>query len=104
MSRYYNRLGELIPLEEWVDLLDDDEYRRVASTHVGRWLVSTVWLGLDHSLFGNMPLIFETMVFDESAEGSGKYRDVEMQRYTTECQALLGHDVMVQKVSEWEES
>ena len=102
MSRYYNRLGQPIPLERWIELMDDDEYRRVASTRVRRWLVSTVWLGLDHNVLGHMPLIFETMVFDE--ESDDKHHDLEMERYTTECQALLGHDATVQRVSEWKES
>ena len=103
MSQYYNRLGKPITLERWSELMNDDEYRRVASTRVGHWRISTVWLGLDHNLLGHVPLIFETMVFDENADGLGRYDDLEMQRYTTECQALLGHDVMVAQVSEWGE-
>lgn len=46
--------------------------------------VSTVWLGLDHAPLGAPPLIFETMI------RGGRY-SMELQRYTTEEQALRGH-------------
>jgi hypothetical protein len=97
VSRYYDRQGEPITLHQWGELMNDDEYRQVARTKVGPYLVSTVWLGLDHNVLGKAPLIFETMVFE------GERDDLEMQRYSTEKQALLGHDVMVQQVSEWSE-
>src|SRR6185437_442758 len=47
--------------------------------------VSTIWLGLDHTLGDGSPLIFETMVFDG-------HWDSELQwRYSTEEQARAGH-------------
>jgi hypothetical protein len=86
---YYDRRGNPISLEGWTHLLQDREYRRVASTAIPEsdvW-VSTVWLGLDHNFsFGtepHVPVIFETMVFG--------VEDEVMDRYATEEQALEGH-------------
>lgn len=47
--------------------------------------VSTVWLGLNHAFMpGGPPLIFETLIF-------GGRHDGELQRYSTESEALAGH-------------
>jgi hypothetical protein len=43
-----------------------------------------VWLGFDHG-FGGAPLIFETMIF-------GYDGDDQQWRYSTEREALKGHD------------
>lgn len=95
---YYDRLGVRISLREWAVLMDDLAYKRIAGTDVGRWWISTVWLGMDHGLggiLGEPPLIFETMVFDrDGAPGD----DWEMRRYSTEEQARQGHEEMVQLV------
>lgn len=55
-------------------------------------VVSTVFLGLDHSFSdGGPPILFETMVF-------GGKLDEEMERYATWDQAVAGHDRMLRKV------
>lgn len=59
-------------------------------------LVSTVWLGLDHSFTGGKPLIFETMVFPKEDD----FGELDMDRYSTEKQAIAGHKRMVKK---WKE-
>lgn len=61
--------------------------------------VSTVWLGLDHSFHpGQKPLIFETMVFKKIKKDK-LGEDVDMDRYSTEAEALQGHEEMVKKWS-----
>lgn len=89
---YYDREGNPLSLNEWGEKMQDDEYRTVAKTELGNdVLVSTVWLGLDHNFWpGGAPLIFETMIFDH--HGNPQYQD----RYTTEVQAVAGHDQAVQ--------
>ena len=52
---------------------------------VGKYLVSTVKLPIDHG-FGEVELWYETMVFEK-----GNWIDVYMDRYTTEEQARVGH-------------
>ena len=56
-------------------------------------LISTVFLGLDHNYGEGPPLIFETMVFGSENDSS----DLDMDRYSTEEQALAGHKTMVEK-------
>lgn len=90
---YYSRDGEPMTLEEWSATYPEtqEEFeatKRVAKTTVGDWEVSTVWLGLDHSFMEGPPLIFETMIF------GGEY-DSECWRYSTEAQALEGHEAAV---------
>jgi hypothetical protein len=46
--------------------------------------VSTVFLGIDHSFGGNIPILFETMIF------GGKYNEYQC-RYTTWDEAVDGH-------------
>jgi hypothetical protein len=106
MSEFFNRQGEPISLEMWGQLCEDDDYRQVARTQVGRYDVSTVWIGLNHQWWpGMMPLFFETMVFDTAVNKSapqfpelGIFHpavDELTRRYPTEQDALLGHDAVV---------
>lgn len=56
--------------------------------------ISTVWLGLDHSFMEvGRPLIFESMVFGKDTNGS----DIDMDRYSTESEALAGHKRLIEK-------
>lgn len=101
---HYSRDGRAISLGEWSQLFEDREYQVIAQDLVAdRWFISTVWLGIDHG-FGylfpgrpHLPIIFETMVFDQ--RGSGQNPDLEQCRYSTEDQARLGHAEMVQLVA-----
>ncbi len=90
---YYNRCGEPITheqqMEEWKQPdFDWDKMKRVALQEQGDIRVSTVFLGLNHQYGGGPPLIFETMIF------GGEY-DEEQWRYTTEAEALQGHEAAV---------
>jgi hypothetical protein len=63
--------------------------RRVGRDIVrGRYLVSTVFLGIDHGHFGQS-MWFETMVFSGAA---GFSDDLHQERYETYEQALIGHE------------
>lgn len=88
MIDYYDMFGNPISLERWAELTVDPANKVLARTEVGPFLVSTVWLGLDHGWGGGPPLIFETIVFGDS-------RDFDMDRYSTREQALAGHEAMV---------
>lgn len=87
---YYDRFGKPMP-DDWYDKAKHgDKFskwqtdRRVGNTVVDDVTVSTVYLGLDHRYGEGAPLIFETMVF------GGKW-DQELDRYSTEEQAMRGH-------------
>ena len=91
--RYYDRQGREMTLQEWSEKLMDFSYKIVARAHLGEnheVMVSTVWLGLDHSFRmltpDAPPVIFETMIFGlDTADGEYQWR------YATEEQALEGH-------------
>jgi len=88
----YDLQGNPIDLLEWSKLFEDVKYRRVAETTLpdGTW-VSTVWIGIDHQFGDGTPLIFETMVFPSKEELNERNVD----RHTTETEALAGHHLMV---------
>jgi hypothetical protein len=103
---HFDRSGRRISLAVWVCLCGHPEYKRIARDHIGPCVVSTVWLGLDHSLdFDGPPVIFETMVFsnDETWHerlGMAIHEDLGIQqRYCTEDQARAGHAEIVAAVA-----
>jgi hypothetical protein len=93
LEHLYDRAGNPISFERWRLLFEDKRYQQVAADHVGEVLVSTVWLGLDHGWLDTPPIIFETMVF--GAEQTG---DDEQHRYSTEAEALAGHQRIVEEL------
>lgn len=54
-------------MEEWAKKFDGRN-RIVAQTRIGGVFISTVFLGIDHSFDGGLPLIFETMALACTAE------------------------------------
>lgn len=92
---FFGRDGAPVDALTCARLHADDEYVIVDRHWVRGWMISTVWLGIDHSFGGPVPIIFETMIFppgDELEPGevymSERYRD----RYPTEMAARAGHD------------
>lgn len=81
MHLYFDWEGNPIDGEQWSRLLTDE--RHIGDDHIGDAHISTIWIGLDHSVFGP-PLIFETMIF-------GGERDGYVWRYSTEREAREGH-------------
>ena len=75
--------GSLLRWGAWMQTAD----RRVARNRVGDFVVSTVFLGLDHGWNSKVPILFETMVFCEDDGGGGD----RMQRYATWEEAEAGH-------------
>ena len=87
---------------EWARWLETAD-RRVASDVIGRYHVSTVFLGTDHNFTGNggCPLLFETMVFVTiDPSGNRRYALDIQHRYCTWDEAVAGHDE-VKKKMEW---
>ena len=68
--------------------------RTVLKDNVCGFLISTVFLGLDHSFGGDKPQIFETMVFDDTSE------ERQCEHYTTWDDAVAGHNRMVALIKE----
>jgi len=98
MSDFYILDGKTpIPsdLFEWGKWFQTED-KTVKKTYIGKVMVSTVFLGLDHR-FGfkgeHLPVLFETLVF-------GGIMDGEMARYCSWEQAEEGHDLMIERVNQ----
>lgn len=73
--------------------------RIVEQTEVGDLFVSTVFLGIDHRLSEEgPPLVFETMVFDNSEEGKGDTFADYCERYSTWDEAVAGHRKVLEAI------
>lgn len=91
MSKWYI-LKDKIPVEatlmQWAEWESIDESRKIVEkTNIGTIQVSTVFLGLDHSMsFQNPgpPVLFETMIF-------GGKEDSFQNKYCTWDEAVKGH-------------
>ena len=80
---------------EWSKLFEEKD-RIIARDEVGGYLISTVFLGIDHNFCGDRePLLFETMVFG----GSGEYTDYQ-ERHSTNSQAVRRHYAIVREIGE----
>jgi hypothetical protein len=65
--------------------------RVVARDDLGAYVVSTVFLGLDHNFAATgRPILFETMVFRDQT-----LIDVDQDRYATWDEAAAGHAALV---------
>jgi hypothetical protein len=94
---WYDRAGAPISMDEWVRLLGNPEYKRVAEDTVGDVWVSTIWLGLNHNWYpSGVPLLFETMLW----RGTEIVRDPT--RYHSEEAALAGHRAIVNELRQRE--
>ena len=83
-------------LRLWGEFMAAADKRRVAETQVGRFRVSTVFLGLDHG-FGLRPLLlFETMIFSD-IEDAYDYQE----RCSTWAEAKAMHREAVAQAREW---
>lgn len=100
----FDREGRPVSVEEFSRLKRDPDYVRIGGTTVGRWWVSTVWLGVNHRLDGTLPpLLFETMIFPSNPSVPADWDGEGQWRYHTEEQARAGHDQVVRMVRLLEE-
>lgn len=98
MSHYFDRQGKSINIDTWGDLTYDPKYKFIKKTELpdGK-IVSTVWLGINHNYDEGAPLIFETMVFKSKKDFEAV--DDFCERYSTEEEALKGHEEACKKYS-----
>jgi hypothetical protein len=82
-----------VGMAEWDRWRSTNPDRRVAVDDVAGKKVSTVFLGIDHSFGGPVPILFETMVFP-----AGSWADEFCDRYATWDEAAAGHAEVVRKL------
>lgn len=83
--------GNPVPcgLWRWCYMFEfQDKWRVLQQTQLGTVMVSTVFLGTDHSWDGPRPILFESMIF-------GGPLDQEQERYATRAEALNGHVALI---------
>lgn len=92
-GEYYDRSGARIGLRAWAALWNDDDYRTVERTDVGRVTVITAWFG--HDLQGRFdrqpPPIFGTITRFNDGSGLWGHED----EWITEAEARVGHAARV---------
>ena len=95
---FYDREGRPISASRFVELRRDLLYRLVARDKVGKYVVATVWLGIDHSDdLDAPPVIFGTVLRDLSIGGL----DIEVEWLAaTEAQALENQAKLVATLNE----
>lgn len=88
MGMYYKLVGRSVTeasAEEFRQMFEEDDARRIARTERDGITVSTVFLGLDHGFgYSAQPVVFETLVF-------GGEQDGEMERCCTFEEAEAMH-------------
>lgn len=96
---FFDRKGNKLTLDEWANLTEDVEYRRVAGwDHVGEWSVSTVWIGISMDFNRQAPVsTFETWI-------TGPDGLSDMVRYSTEEDALEGHRLALERCKRQEKT
>jgi hypothetical protein len=103
VSPYYDRQGAPMTMDAWSAKFSDRDYQVVAQHWIRGWMISTVWLGIDHGLgFSSAPVIFETMIFPPGDEAGGEHVDMDRycDRYATESEAEAGHDRAIASLRE----
>jgi len=99
IGMYFDKKGVEIDMHQMALLSSQKEYREIRKTkfHDGSF-VSTVWLGIDHGLSSEAPIIFETMSFGIKADGETDWGGTHCRRYSTEEEAIKGHEEIVELV------
>ena len=91
-SPFYARDGTPMTIGQMLDqMLSEDpkgDSARVARDVIGRYLVSTSYLRSAHGFVDGKPLIYETMIFVDDADGPPP---IPTRKYCTEEEALQGH-------------
>lgn len=82
-------------LEEFTTNLRENKHVNFTELPEQGLRVSTIFLGTDHSFGGDVPILFETMVFPD-----GEWGEIDSNRYATYEEALKGHKEMVKQHKE----
>lgn len=86
------RLADFLEWTQWVQTAD----RQIAHTTLPSGaMVSTVFLAVPPDPFLEVPLLFETMVLHQTADGAGTRTAHFCQRYATRELAEQGHSEVV---------
>lgn len=92
----YDRMGNQIPIELWMMLIQIPYYRSVKQDTENNYLISTVFSKYWSKSLKTPPAIFETMVFKIDEQGNVNWDDIYSNHYFTQQEALEGHKKAVE--------
>jgi hypothetical protein len=101
--------GVEAPFIEWAAQYTAENYRerQIRIDKLGDWLISTVFLGMDHGFNVSddpsyKPVLWETMIFWQNDDVTCPRPDLDndQDRYRSVQDAIRGHAVMVDKVKD----
>lgn len=91
----------IIPLSSFEEFVESKIYnginRIIRHTYLGKILISTVFLGIEHGFLEIEPVLFETMIF-MNGEDDPHNLDQYQERYKNYKDALKGHRRAVRMV------
>jgi hypothetical protein len=97
-----------VSLQEWAVWFESFDNRVIKQYERDGYLVSTVFLGIDHNWSGKgPPILFETMIFDDQRWGkpgdagnrcADLGEEMACERYSTKDDALIGHERHVKEL------
>lgn len=95
---YRDKEGRELAIEDLEPLLMDPDYKIIKQEQLGKYFISTVWLGVPHGMGIHY---FETMVFltpegvEDPRETLGQTLDCY--QYCTKEEAIKGHEEVVKE-------
>ena len=96
------RVVETEDLMAWAMWFErNDEKRRVAWDSISGFIVSTIFMGINHG-HGRRPIWFETMVFREGIGDRQLCGSIDQARYSTWNEAVEGHAKICEQVRKGE--
>lgn len=98
---YYRLKGKYAEKCSLMEFAYDHMYghKQIVRDRIGRILVSTIFLHIDHSCGFGKSLLFETMVFTHGVEALDSMSDICVQ-YSTYAEAKKGHGEILHRVYE----
>lgn len=85
-------------LMEWAEWMENPANRVVQQNNTPNYMVSTVFLGLNHSWSDEgPPILFETMVFPRTEDSDVNWAEQFCWRYATVAEAKIGHQELFEK-------
>lgn len=98
MMEYKDKFGNKITADQLEMHLWDNQYKIIKQENIGKYFISTVWLGVP---FGTFPPhdYFETIVFTNISDDVIDHSE-ELYRYRTLEEAKEGHERIVKEYKE----
>lgn len=84
---------EVVPVKDVIEWATQHEKvnKVIKQTDIRNYFISTIFLGINYNLFGDKPVVFETMIFKDE-------KSFCVKRWSTYQEAEDGHEEACEKV------